>query len=60
MFFEADMQKWHNKFEKSINDRNKQKQFMATTSQFNITTKNTNTHKNPFSPIKRPNSRQSA
>eukprot|EP00347_Sterkiella_histriomuscorum_P018196 403346422 len=59
-FFENDMQKWHQKFEKSIKDRTSQKKFLQTTHEFNLTTKNSNFQKSAYSLPKRRNSRQSA
>lgn len=60
-FFENDMQKWHQKFEKSIIDRTSRKKFMTTQHQFefNMTTKNSNFQKSAYSLPKRRNSRQS-
>ena len=55
-FFDQDMDKWKRKFEKSIDERNKQKKQMASYD-FNLTTKNSNFHKSPLSLPKRRMSR---
>lgn len=44
-FFDADMQKWHNKFEKAINERTSKKKLYLATHEFNLTTKNSNFQK---------------
>ncbi|CDW71236.1 UNKNOWN [Stylonychia lemnae] len=58
-FFDQDMQKWHQKFEKAINERTQRKKLMQTTHEFNMTTKNSNFQKSAYSLPKRRMSRQS-
>ena len=57
VFFDNDMQKWHSKFEKAINERHSFKKLLMTQSEMNLTTKNSNFHKTMYSLPKRRMSR---
>lgn len=59
-FFDEDMMKWKQKFEKQRKERQEYKKMMGTTLEFNITTKNSNFFTTTYKSPKRRMSRQSA